>query len=88
MGDDYSASPGARKNAMACVDICSYIQSFTQSSERCSMKPTTRKSLLALGVLAGLMIGTGHIGGGLAVTVATGAGLWVARADAVRDDLR
>ena len=52
------------------------------------MESTTTKCLMALGLLAGLMIGTGHIGGGLAVTVATGAGLWVARADAVRDDLR
>ena len=38
------------------------------------MESTTTKCLMALGLLAGLMIGTGHIGGGLAVAVAAGAG--------------
>lgn len=52
------------------------------------MKSTTTRSLMALGLLAGLMIGTGHIGGGLAVAVAAGAGLWMARVDSVRHDLR
>ena len=52
------------------------------------MESATTKSLMALGLLAGLMIGTGHIGGGLAVAVAAGAGLWQARAEAVKHDLR
>lgn len=52
------------------------------------MESATTRSLMALGLLAGLMIGTGHIGGGLAVAVAAGAGLWMVRADAVRHDLR
>ena len=52
------------------------------------MKAKTTRSLMALGVLAGLMIGTGHIGGGLAVAIAAGAGLWMARAESVKHDLR
>ena len=52
------------------------------------MESTTTKCLMALGLLAGLMIGTGHIGGGLAVAVAAGARLCMPRADAVEPDLR
>ena len=52
------------------------------------MEFTTTRGLMALGLLAGLMIGTGHIGGGLAVAVAAGTGLWLARADSVKHDLR
>lgn len=52
------------------------------------MESNTTKSLMALGLVAGLMIGTGHIGGGLAVAIAAGAGLWMARADAIKHDLR
>jgi hypothetical protein len=46
------------------------------------------RGLMALGLLAGLMIGTGHPGGGLAVAVAAVAGVWMARSDALRRDLR
>ena len=59
-----------------------------QFNEEIGMEFTTTRCLMALGLLAGLMIGTGHIGGGLAVAVAAGAGLWMARADAVKHDLR
>ena len=52
------------------------------------MQTITSKVLLALGLLAGLMIGTGHPGGALVVAVAAGAGIWMARADSVRRDLR
>ena len=52
------------------------------------MQTITSKVLLALGLLAGLMIGTGHPGGALAVAIAAAAGIWMARADSVRRDLR
>lgn len=52
------------------------------------MQTITSRVLLALGLLAGLMIGTGHPGGALAVAVAAGAGIWLARAESVRRDLR
>lgn len=51
------------------------------------MESRTTRSLMGLGLLAGLLIGTGHIGGGLAIAVAAGAGLWMARADALKHDL-
>jgi hypothetical protein len=52
------------------------------------MKTISSRSLMAFGLLAGLMIGTGHPGGGLAVAVAAVAGVWMARAEALRRDLR
>ena len=52
------------------------------------MQTITSRVLLALGLLADLMIGTGHPGGALVVAVAAGAGIWMARADSVRRDLR
>ena len=52
------------------------------------MESRTSTSRMALGLLAGLMIGTGHIGGGLAVAVAAGASAWMTRAEAVKRDLR
>ncbi len=52
------------------------------------MPTITSKLLLTLGLLSGLMIGTGHPGGALAVAVAAGAGIWMARVDSVRRDLR
>ena len=52
------------------------------------MQTITFRALLTLGLLAGLMIGTGHPGGALAVASAAAAGIWMARADSVRRDLR
>jgi len=53
-----------------------------------TMQTITFRALLTLGLLAGLMIGTGHPGGALAVAIAAAAGIWMARADSVRRDLR
>jgi len=39
-------------------------------------------------VLIQVPISTGHPGGALAVAIAAGAGIWMARADSVRRDLR
>lgn len=44
------------------------------------------RALLALGLISGLMIGTGHIGGGLAVSVAATAAAWLARAGTANHD--
>jgi hypothetical protein len=85
---DYSASLRVQRYPMACADNCLYIQLFKRFNGRSTMESATTTSLMALGLLAGLMIGTGHIGGGLAVAVAAGAGLWMLRADSVRHDLR
>ena len=52
------------------------------------MQTIPSRVLLILRLLAGLMIGTGHPGGALAVAIAAGAGIWMARADSVRRDLR
>lgn len=52
------------------------------------MATLTSKSLMALGLFAGLMIGTGHVGGGLVVAIAAGASAWMSRAEAVKHDLR
>ncbi len=51
-----------------------------------NMETGTTRSLIGLGLIAGLMIGTGHIGGGLAVAVAAGAAAWLARAEAFEGD--
>ena len=52
------------------------------------MNAVITRTLAALGLVAGLMIGTGHVGGGLAGAGAAGASVWLARADAVKRDLR
>lgn len=52
------------------------------------METGTTRSLIGLGLIAGLMIGTGHVGGGLAVAVAAGAAAWLGRAEALRSDPR
>lgn len=52
------------------------------------METGTTRSLIGLGLIAGLMIGTDHIGGGLAVAVAASAAAWLGRAEALRSDPR
>lgn len=50
------------------------------------MKSISSKGLMVFGLLAGLMIGTGHPGGGLTVAVAAAAAAWMARAEGVHRD--
>lgn len=44
--------------------------------------------LMGLGVCAGLMMGTGHVGGGLAVAVSAAALAWLGRVEAPRGEPR
>ncbi len=50
------------------------------------MQSINTRALMALGLLAGLMIGTGHVGGGLAVAIAAGAAVWLTRSEALKRD--
>lgn len=51
------------------------------------MTSISSKGLMAFGLLAGLMIGTGHPGGGLTLAVVAAAAVWMARAEGVQRDL-
>lgn len=44
------------------------------------MELRIERVLMGLGLMAGLLIGTGHTGGGLAIVVAGAAAAWMLRA--------
>jgi hypothetical protein len=76
---------------MSCAKNCFYIQSlalYIKTREQTFMETALTRTLMPLGLLAGLMLATGHTGGALAVAVAGGACTWMTRADALKRDLR
>lgn len=48
------------------------------------MEPTINRVLMGLGLLAGLLIGVGHSGGGVVVVVTAATAVWLLRTDAAR----
>lgn len=50
------------------------------------MEPKTNRVMMGLGLVAGLLIGIGHAGGGVALAVAAGAAAWLMRTDASARD--
>lgn len=50
------------------------------------MESKINRVMMGLGLVAGLMIGTGHAGGGMALAVAAGAAAWLTRIDASSRD--
>lgn len=52
------------------------------------MEPTINRVLMSLGLLAGLLIGAGHSGGGVVVVVTAATAVWLLRSNAARSDRR
>lgn len=52
------------------------------------MEPKINRLLMGLGLIAGLLIGAGHIGGGAGLVIAAATAVWLLRSDAARGDGR
>lgn len=51
------------------------------------MNTVPNRILMPLGLVAGLMLATGHMGGALALAVAAGVCAWIVRSDGLEHDL-